>query len=66
MVKRLGEVIYWEFCGLAAMCFFLFAPIGLSQAGANLLGALNVALAFIGGVSSWIIGRACLYVLSGR
>jgi hypothetical protein len=63
MLARLGSVLYWLGCGLAALLviFFLFLVFSPSTAEVKfspflLAGALIV----------WLIGRACRYVLSGR
>jgi hypothetical protein len=63
VVARLGQVLYWAACGLAAL---------IAATGAYILmtGPENDRGASVGMMGSsvvvWLIGRACLYVLAGR
>lgn len=70
MAERLGQVLYWIGCGLAAfvvcgapgIAVFLIQP-GHPEAaqGYMAVGAIVLTAAVIS-----LIGRACLYVLAGR
>jgi hypothetical protein len=63
---RFGQVLYWAGCGFAAL-FFCFAVLGVLDATAvgKTPSALSVLLIVASGLS-WVVGRACLYVLAGR
>jgi hypothetical protein len=62
MLARLGEVLYWAGCLLAALlvaaaiAYYNFEDIKLVE----LLILIGLA------VIVWMIGRACRYVLAGR
>jgi hypothetical protein len=61
MAGRLGQVIYWFFCIVAAAILLVSAWVGRDQF--NLEGFFGVCgCAFV----AWLIGRAFLYVLAGR
>lgn len=57
MIERLGQVIYWGFCGLAAVCAVLVFVVQPSKDGWLFAAAA---------VLSWLFGRAVLYVLAGK
>lgn len=62
MISRLGDVLYWGFSGLAAIIV-----IGIlwgwadNSINAAIFGVLSALAAL-----SWLLGRACRYVLAGR
>lgn len=65
MAERLGQVIYWAACAIAAglVTFGVF----LAAAG-NPAGGPLAVLAICGGlgIAVWLAGRAALYVLAAR
>jgi hypothetical protein len=63
MIERLGQVLYWGFAGLGVI-IVLFGGGALYASGTRYLDFF-VMCVIAGGVC-WLIGRACLYVLSGR
>ena len=64
MNARLGEVLYWAFSAFAALLVGIAAYIWATYQNPNDFVAVPTVGAFAAG--SWIIGRACLYVLAGR
>ena len=60
MLARLGIVLYWAGCLLAA-CLLLSAG-ALFWNGENWQAVVLIAAV---GVVFWLIGRACRYVLAG-
>jgi hypothetical protein len=66
MIERLGQVLYWGFTGLGVIIvlgagilwYDLKPPYGFTWD--------MYILPIIAGGICWLIGRACLYVLSGR
>lgn len=64
MASRLGQVIYWAGCVIAAVA------IGLGILAASIRGGPDqiaiVAALFIAAVLAYLIGRGVLYVLAGR
>lgn len=64
MPARLGEVIYWAGCVMAAAIIMLWVYLtSLGTGLGDVTGFLFFAV--VAGVV-WIIGRACRYVLSGK
>lgn len=63
MIERLGQVLYWGFTGLGVM-IVLFGGGSLYTLGTRYLDFFVISV--IAGGICWLIGRACLYVLSGR
>jgi hypothetical protein len=62
MAARLGNVLYWLGCGVAAIFALLLAIVVLSPGTeAFLYGSIYAVV----GIGSWLLGRACRYVLSG-
>lgn len=65
---RLGNVLYWIGCGVAALwVLFLLAMLLIS--GVPVRGDQTLpTLLYVGVTGSipWLIGRACRYVLAGR
>lgn len=65
MAERLGNVLYWGFSGLAGL-FLVFAVLIQSQSSdPNATLPFSLGVAFVA-VISWLVGRACRYVLSGH
>lgn len=65
MIERLGNLVYWIGCGLAA-AFVGFAIIFVAT-GANGQQWYIGFIMLVGlGLISWGIGRATRYVLAGR
>jgi hypothetical protein len=63
MIARLGNVLYWAGCVLAALIAG-FGAIAAFQETWNPWGSFIVC-AMVAAVV-WIIGRICRYVLAGR
>ena len=63
MIGRLGQVLYWGFTGFGAI-LVLIAGLVLYMGNSDAPVVATVC-AFAAGLS-WLIGRACLYVLAGR
>jgi len=61
MVARLGNVLYWAACGIAA----LLGALGGFEFYAHKDATAMVGLALFG-IVVWLIGRACQYVLAGK
>lgn len=70
MIERLANVLYWGFSGIAILILCFAAYLLVFATNWESAGLEN--LAFIMGffaaaaVGSWLIGRACRYVLAGR
>lgn len=63
MLARLGNVLYWLGCGLAAVVFITF----MSEAFSGTRFQYEAAIAAVGfALVIWLIGRACRYVLNGN
>ena len=60
MTARLGKVIYWTACGLVPLWI-----IG-SVFGLEVSADVWPSVAISGAILIWAIGRAALYVLSGK
>jgi hypothetical protein len=56
---RVGQAFYWIACGIAALItlFLMSGPEIERPAAIMMMGA---------GGASWLIGRACRYLLAGR
>ena len=63
MFARLGQVLYWAACGIAALLFASGIYIAFGDA-ADKFAIVGFTWAFAG--SAWLVGRAALYVLSGK
>lgn len=63
MLGRLGQVIYWAGCGVAAFCVLIACIIVLNP-GHDAWFFIGLWLA--GAMGVWLSGRAVLYVLAGR
>jgi hypothetical protein len=62
MAARLGNVLYWLGCGIAAIFALLLAAVVFSPGTeAFWYGTIYAVIA----VGAWLLGRACRYVLSG-
>ena len=61
MAARLGDVLYWAGCGLAAIVFVLSLFLAFDE-----IGTPAVAVGTVFASLLWLAGRACRYVLSGR
>lgn len=66
MAERVGNVLYWLGCIIAALIaiagIYVYIMEGLSRSdGLAITGGFFVA-AFV----PWLIGRACRYILAGR
>lgn len=59
MIARLGDVLYWAGCGLAALTI-MAASIDLLK-GEVIMAPVYFWIA----VGFWLIGLACRYVLAG-
>ena len=70
MAPRLGRVIYWTACGLAALVVLAVIAVLIPALieGKNIDGALvgGVILRLVIALLIWLAGRACLYVLADR
>ena len=65
VLARLGNVIHWTGCTIAALAG-LWVVLALLSAGPDDDRALITMFgAAVGGVC-WAIGRICLYILAGR
>jgi hypothetical protein len=65
MAARLGGVLYWFACIVAAA--ICFSALYMAVTGPNPADNWDFLLfVFIVGVVVWAIGRACRYVLAGR
>lgn len=63
MATRLGQVIYWIGCGVAAISAAMVAFV-LLAGNQNYINGV-VLFSIVGGLS-WLVGRASLYVLAGK
>lgn len=64
MAERLGEVLYWTGCLVAALCLGLAFLVWRNASGADY--GVVVGLFISAAVVAWLIGRACRYILSNR
>ena len=66
MIARLGNVIYWAACVIAALfvayAVFLYATAPSARHGAP----GTAAMATLAAVAVWAIGRACRYIMACR
>jgi hypothetical protein len=63
VIARLGNVLYWLGCGVAAFsALLLVVVIIIPGEQAVHYGMIYAATA----VGSWLLGRACKYVLAGE
>jgi len=66
MAARLGDVIYWLGCIVAALLLVVAAAEWLGE-GQYRSDGLTVCLAIgVSAVIPWLVGRAFRYVLAGR
>lgn len=65
MAARLGDVLYWVGCALAAGCLALFAWLGVDDPRPE-TRTIAFAVGAGGALMIWLFGRACRYVLAGR
>ena len=65
MLARLGDVLYWLGCGVAVL--FILAGVAMGTSDNNAGADVAPLVIYFGGgaIISWLIGRACRYVLSG-
>ena len=70
MLARLGQVLYWAACGIAALCtawgLFVFGIILVGGSTDPMATGLYGTKWLIGAIGAWLIGRATLYVLAGK
>ena len=64
MLQRLGQVLYWTGCAVAALAIAL-ALFGIFVGSGNDRYPL-IVVSIVFGALSWAFGRACRYVLSGN
>jgi hypothetical protein len=71
MLARLGYVLYWLGCGLAAI-FLVFGVGGTYVAYSTTRGTdpwswagVAIGMVVVAAVC-WLVGRACKYVLAGK
>ena len=64
MIARLGNVLYWAACILAAS-IAVFSLVGFADSPMRQYDWAN--LAFLGaiGLGVWVVGRALRYILTG-
>jgi magnesium-transporting ATPase (P-type) len=69
MVARLGNVIYWLFSGLAAIClavsllaFGIWVTGNSHDPASSIFSGVAMAIA---AVACWLVGRMSRYVLAG-
>lgn len=62
MAVRLGEILYWLGC-LAAACFLAIGIWIITATGDNRIGFM--AFVLIPVPITWVVGRACRYLLAG-
>jgi hypothetical protein len=62
MITRLGNVLYWAGCVLAAVVLALGAWVSLEGREVGYVLGAAIGLAAI----IWLVGRACRYVLAGN
>ncbi|NUB10265.1 hypothetical protein FW320_29400 [Azospirillum sp. Vi22] len=67
MLGRLGRVLYWAGCGVSALCVAAMVVAAIvgprPDDGINVMEFLPLAMIAI---ASWLLDRACKYVLAGR
>jgi hypothetical protein len=61
MIARLGNVLYWAACGVAA----LLGALGAYEFFVHKDSAAMIGLALFG-LIVWLVGRACQYILAGK
>lgn len=67
MAARLGRVIYWAGCAVAAIGVLLAAVVFLSWEMSPPAHAINWMLLYVGvAAAAWLFGRAARYVLAGE
>ena len=64
MIHRLANVLYWFFSGIAALIFGLGAHYSFIERSPP--DWENMGAVLIGTAAAWLIGRAFLYILSGK
>lgn len=62
MAARLGDVLYWIGCGIAVFFVLIFILVA-SNSGPDAPFYLGVYAVLA--IVSWLIGRACRYILAG-
>ena len=69
-IQRLGHVLYWAGCGAAGLLVLAcIAGIVIAiQNERNVAETIGLAAGFtlIPALASWLIGRACKYILAGK
>jgi hypothetical protein len=66
MVARLGNVLHWAANAVAILPLVNGAIIGWSEFLHPTFGNYNaMTLSFVFAFGTWLLGRACLYVLAG-
>lgn len=70
MLARLGQVLYWVACGVAALCaawaLFAFGIILTGGSADPMVTGLYAAKWAVGAIGVWLVGRAILYVLAAK
>ena len=66
MLARLGQVLSWAGNGIAALLLLAAAALIAFPITSPNDNWIFVAIVGGAGIASWLIGRACLYVLAGR
>ena len=61
MAARLGNVLYWTACGIAALLLLMAAATAIMGSGADIEFFIAFEVAAAAGV--WLLGRAIRYVL---
>lgn len=64
MAARLGDVLYWAFCALAAVLAGLAAYIWATYRAPQDFVAVPIFATIAFG--AWLVGRACRYILAAR
>lgn len=64
MIERIGNVLYWFACGVAAL-FAVGALFGYANHASSDSFAIGIILT-IAAVLTWLAGRAALYILADR
>ena len=65
MLARLGRVLYWTTCGVAAVVFVLGTFMAAYAYPGTFTPSIAVGCAVISGLI-WLFGRGTLYVLAGK
>ena len=65
MIVRLGNVLYWAACALAALAA-AFSLVGFVDSPMRQQDWANLAFGGAIGLGVWLVGRAFKYVLAGR